>query len=151
MPHQNAKARTQRQTSGVWGHFHSVTTSLGDILRYSLSFTDEAVAPGEELRHFESYLSIHKHRFGDKLNISMEGPELKLQPILDKNFRHGLPYKEACWDINKSCSIKRPAAPRPSATPRWSRAYPTKRAGSARALHVPCASGRAVRVRVYEL
>ena len=26
-----------------------------------------------------------------------------------------------------------------------------KRAGSARALHVPCASGRAVRVRVYEL
>lgn len=88
---------------------YSVTTALGDILRYSLNFTDETVALGEELHYFESYLSIQKQRFGDKLHISIDVPKgletapvpkLILQPILENSFRHGLPEKEACWDIS---------------------------------------------------
>ena len=88
---------------------YSVTTALGDILRYSLNFTDETVALGEELHYFESYLSIQKQRFGDKLHISIDVPKelgaapvpkLILQPILENSFRHGLPDKEACWDIS---------------------------------------------------
>lgn len=54
---------------------YSVTTALGDILRYSLNFTDETVALGEELHYFESYLSIQKQRFGDKLHISIDVPK----------------------------------------------------------------------------
>lgn len=88
---------------------YSVTTALGDILRYSLNFTDETVSLAEELHYFESYLSIQKQRFGDKLHISIAVPgeiaaapvpKLILQPILENSFQHGLPDKKACWDIS---------------------------------------------------
>ena len=88
---------------------YSVTTALGDILRYSLNFTDETVSLADELHYFESYLSIQKQRFGDKLHISIAVPgeiaaapvpKLILQPILENSFQHGLPDKKACWDIS---------------------------------------------------
>ena len=61
---------------------YSVTTALGDILRYSLNFTDETVSLAEELHYFESYLSIQKQRFGDKLHISIAVPgEIAGSPV----------------------------------------------------------------------
>ena len=83
---------------------YSVTTALGDILRYSLNFTDETVSLAEELHYFESYLSIQKQRFGDKLHIRIAVPgeiaaapvpKLILQPILENSFQHGLPDKKS--------------------------------------------------------
>lgn len=88
---------------------YSVTTALGDILRYSLNFTDETVPLSEELHYFASYFSIQKQRFGDKLHISISVPQeitaapvpkLVLQPILENSFQHGLSDKEKYWDIS---------------------------------------------------
>ena len=81
---------------------YAVTTDLGDILRYSLNFSDETVALREELRYFESYLSIQKLRFGDKLRVSIDVPEalsgalvpkLILQPLVENAVSHGLEGK----------------------------------------------------------
>ncbi len=88
---------------------YSVTTALGDILRYCLNFENETVALGEELHYFECYLSIQKQRFGDRLHVSIDVPaelgavpvpKLILQPILENSFQHGLSEKEKGWDIS---------------------------------------------------
>ena len=87
---------------------YAVTTDLGDILRYSLNFSDETVALREELRYFGSYLSMQKLRFGDKLRVSIDVPEalsgalvpkLILQPILENSFSHGFTEKGRGWDV----------------------------------------------------
>ena len=87
---------------------YSVTTALGDILHYSLNFTNETVTLKEELHYFESYLSIQKQRFGERLRINIDVPaglqdalvpKLILQPILENSFQHGLPEKSKGWDI----------------------------------------------------
>lgn len=87
---------------------YSVTTALGDILRYSLSFSREMVQLREEIRYLESYISIQNHRFGNKIELKIESqpkllsamiPKLILQPLLENSFSHGLPEKVGPWDI----------------------------------------------------
>lgn len=90
---------------------YSITTALGDILHYSLNFSKKTVALREELHYFESYLSIQKRRFEDRLNVSIDVPEqlqtalvpkLILQPILENSFQHGLSQKGKGWNISIS-------------------------------------------------
>lgn len=87
---------------------YSVTTALGDILRYSLSFSREMVELREEIRYLECYISIQNHRFGNKIKLRIESrprllsamiPKLILQPLLENSFSHGLPEKTGPWDI----------------------------------------------------
>ena len=87
---------------------YSVTTALGDILRYSLSFSREMVQLKEEIQYLESYISIQNYRFNNKIMLRKEIapdllsamiPKLILQPLLENSFAHGLPEKTGPWDI----------------------------------------------------
>ncbi len=87
---------------------YKITTALGDILRYSLNFSDEMVSLREEIEYFKAYLMIQNERFGNriKLEINMEDPlldylipKLILQPLIENSLEHGLSGKSGEWRI----------------------------------------------------
>ncbi|MBM7563662.1 cache domain-containing sensor histidine kinase [Paenibacillus sacheonensis] len=88
-----------------------MVTSLSDFFRYSLSKGRSIIPIEDELRQVESYLSIHKFRFKDKLDYALRiEPEvyghltvkLVLQPLVENSIvhgiekRHGKGYVEIC-------------------------------------------------------
>jgi two-component system, sensor histidine kinase YesM len=87
---------------------YKITTALGDIMRYSLNFSDEMVSLKEELEYFKAYLMIQDERFGNRINleINMEPPiyqylipKLILQPLIENSLEHGLANKSGEWRI----------------------------------------------------
>jgi sensor histidine kinase YesM len=87
---------------------YRITTALSDIMRYSLSFSDEMVCLKEEIQYFQSYLMIQNERFGNRihLDIKIPGnlmdyliPKLILQPLLENSLEHGLNNKPGEWQI----------------------------------------------------
>lgn len=87
---------------------YKITTALGDIMRYSLNFSNEMVSLKEELQYFESYLTIQNERFGNKINLEINisanfmdylMPKLILQPLLENSLEHGLTNKTGEWRI----------------------------------------------------
>ncbi len=93
---------------------YRITTALGDIMRYSLNFSDEMVSLKEELEYFKAYLMIQDERFGNriKLEINMEEelfdyqiPKLMLQPLIENSLEHGLSGKSGDWRIILSGSL----------------------------------------------
>jgi len=87
---------------------YKITTALGDILRYSLNFSDEMVSLKKEIEYFKSYLMIQDERFGNRINleISLEEsllqyqiPKLILQPLIENSLEHGLANKSGEWRI----------------------------------------------------
>lgn len=87
---------------------YDVTVELSDILRYSLSFNKEMVPLREELRYLDSYLSIQKSRFGERMQVEQEVdpallespiPKLILQPLIENSLEHGLAGKGGVWRI----------------------------------------------------
>lgn len=82
-------------------------TDLAGYLRSTLNHEDvERVPLGEELRSAREYLAIEKHRFGERLQVTMEVeseaekvavPVFLLQPLLENAIHHGLePSKLPC-------------------------------------------------------
>jgi len=75
---------------------------LGDFYRNNLSNMDSLVDLHTELKHVDSYLTIERARFGEKLQVDFEieesvrcmVPPLLLQPIVENAVQHGvLPKK----------------------------------------------------------
>lgn len=88
---------------------YSMVTSLGDILRYSLNFTNEMVSLDEEIRYLEGYLNIQNERFDNKINIQIHIdnnatdcliPKLILQPLVENSLEHGFIGKQGNWQID---------------------------------------------------
>jgi sensor histidine kinase YesM len=87
---------------------YKITTALGDIMRYSLNFSNEMVCLREEIEYFKAYLMIQDERFGNRINleINMEEtvldyliPKLILQPLIENSLEHGLSGKSGEWRI----------------------------------------------------
>lgn len=87
---------------------YKVTTALGDIMRYSLNFSDEMVCLREEIQYFRSYLTIQDERFANRISLELGIPEelmdylipkLILQPLLENSLEHGLSDKAGEWKI----------------------------------------------------
>jgi len=85
----------------------SMTEALANFFRYTISSLDKLVTLEEELTIIETYFTIQKFRFGDKLNLSIEFdeteedllilnyklPKLILQPIVENAIYHGIEKK----------------------------------------------------------
>lgn len=78
--------------------------NLSSLARYSLSEFDHIVQLGAECHVIQSYLSIQKIRFGDRLtydiqlpaeSLSLEIPAMILQPLVENAIIHGIEPKEA--------------------------------------------------------
>jgi len=77
----------------------TLTQSLADYLRFSLSKSDEDQAPlGEELHALENYLQVEKIRFGanlvcridaDQETRSLKTPRHLVQPLLENAIKYG--------------------------------------------------------------
>ena len=77
----------------------TLTQSLADYLRFSLSKSDEDQAPlGEELNALENYLHVEKMRFGanllcridaDQETRSLKTPKHLVQPLLENAIKYG--------------------------------------------------------------
>ncbi len=87
---------------------YKITTALGDIMRYSLNFSNEMVCLKEELEYFKAYLTIQNERFGNRIRLEINIPEelmdylipkLILQPLLENSLEHGLSNKSGEWRI----------------------------------------------------
>lgn len=89
-----------------WGKNQEVvlmTSSLAKLLRRSISNEQEAVTVAEEVEYTETYLTIQKMRYKDKLEYEiLVDPEilqksvikLILQPLVENAIYHGIKYKE---------------------------------------------------------
>lgn len=89
-----------------WGKNQEVvrmTSSLAKLLRRSISNEQEAVTVAEEVEYTETYLTIQKMRYKDKLEYEiLVDPEilqervikLILQPLVENAIYHGVKYKE---------------------------------------------------------
>ncbi len=93
---------------------YHITTALSDIMRYSLNFSDEMVPFREELKYFQSYLTIQNERFGNRISLTINIaeelmdyliPKLILQPLLENSLEHGLTNKKGEWKINLSGNV----------------------------------------------
>jgi two-component system, LytTR family, sensor kinase len=76
---------------------------FADFARYTFSSTDQFATFADELRAIDTYVSIERARFGDRLNVSLRvAPEvlgvpvpfLVLQPLVENALQHGLYRKE---------------------------------------------------------
>lgn len=81
----------------------SMATALGSTMRYSISVSEPLVALREELAYVESYLTIQKLRFGDRLHALIDVPEymmgytvprVSIQPLVENAILHGLEGRE---------------------------------------------------------
>lgn len=76
-----------------------VAKALAKIFRYSIDRGREAASIGEELSNVESYVTILRHRYGERFDFSVDVssevrdatcPRLILQPIVENAFVHGI-------------------------------------------------------------
>jgi len=77
----------------------SVVVALADLLRYSISGSQDVVSIKQEIDHIESYLIIQKVRFEDRFTYSIDVsedilekniPRLLIQPIVENAIVHGI-------------------------------------------------------------
>jgi two-component system sensor histidine kinase AlgZ len=83
---------------------------LSDLLRYALGASERHwVSLGEELNFVDDYLALQRLRYGDRLQIAIDGvsaavldcdcPPLLLQPLVENALRHDLDCHEGASDI----------------------------------------------------
>lgn len=86
-----------------------VIYNLSNMLRYTLKKADKVVSIEEELKYIESYLSLQKVRFGDRLNYVIDVsdniknqkiPFMSIQTFVENSIVHGLEGKEEGGIIN---------------------------------------------------
>lgn len=84
---------------------------LSDLLRYALSASlRDAVSLGEELQFVNDYTGLQRLRYGDRLQIHVDGddpqlhdipcPPLLLQPLIENALRHDLDCHSGRSDIH---------------------------------------------------
>lgn len=83
-----------------------MTEALATFFRYTISKVENLVSVEEELANCETYFSIQKYRFGERLHLEIECnpeereeiyrcrmPKLTMQPILENSIIHGTECK----------------------------------------------------------
>ncbi len=83
-----------------------MTESLATFFRYTITKVENLVSVEEELQNCETYFSIQKYRFGDRLTLTIQCdpedrgeifrcriPKLTMQPILENSIIHGTELK----------------------------------------------------------
>lgn len=79
-----------------------MTLALSNLFRSSISDQNELVPLETELKNIESYLTIQKYRYADKLNFKIDIPgelygclviKLMLQPLVENAIYHGIKEK----------------------------------------------------------
>jgi two-component system, sensor histidine kinase YesM len=87
-----AKTHKQQQISNM-------VEALGHLMRNSINFKEDIITIGQELQIADSYLTIQKYRFDDRLDVQMDIdpslmgcriPKLTLQPLLENSFQHAV-------------------------------------------------------------
>lgn len=88
-----------------------MVTALSDTFRLSLRRTDSAyVQVGQELEYLNSYLTLQKYRYGERLSYHFQVPQeirslfllrFLLQPVVENGIKHGIGLldKGGCIDI----------------------------------------------------
>lgn len=84
-----------------------ITTSLGNLLRISLSKTKSSFTIAQEMNIVENYIAIQKLRYPNRLAFTMDIPEefrdyqipkFTIQPLLENAIRYGLEeISEICY------------------------------------------------------
>lgn len=86
-----------------------MTSALAKLLRQSIGNDKEEVTIEEELIYVDSYLTIQKMRYNDKLEYTIDiDPEVKkeyivkftIQPLVENAIYHGLKYKDNKGNID---------------------------------------------------
>lgn len=87
---------------------YTISSIMGDMLRYSISSGDMNVMLCEEIKHIQNYLFIQEQRFSERFNIKFEVdpdiehysiPKFILQPLVENAFEHGLQPKRGKWEL----------------------------------------------------
>jgi len=77
--------------------------TLSQVFRRSLSYRCNMITLADEIEYINTYLSLEKARFGEKLQVKMkvdprvmgvQVPILTLQPLVENSVVHGLAPKE---------------------------------------------------------
>jgi two-component system sensor histidine kinase YesM len=77
---------------------YSLTSSLGDMMRYNMNTYESVVPLSKELKHIQAYFELQKQRFKQKIDIQVkvdpdladiQVPKMILQPIVENCFKHG--------------------------------------------------------------
>jgi len=77
----------------------SMVEALGNLMRNSINFKEDIITVKEELEIVNSYLTIQKYRFDDRLEFQLDVPsnfmkcripKLILQPLLENSFKHAV-------------------------------------------------------------
>ena len=93
-----------------------VTSALAQLFRSSISRDESLVRLAVEIEHVESYLTIQKMRYKDKLHYSIDiseemgslmVPKLILQPIVENAIYHGLKPLSKGGDVMISAKRRR--------------------------------------------
>ncbi|MDB5053355.1 MAG: hypothetical protein JWM44_1405 [Bacilli bacterium] len=88
-----------------------MVTSLGDLMRISISTEKEYISIEEEIKYISDYLFIQKTRFGERIHIDIRIddsllpiiiPKLILQPIVENALLHGVQVKKGKGLLNIS-------------------------------------------------
>lgn len=87
----------------------TITKSLANFFRLSLSNGNEKISLKDELTHVKEYLFIQKQRYEDKLTynfnideslLSYEVPKIIIQPIVENSIYHGIKNIQGTGIIN---------------------------------------------------
>lgn len=79
-------------------HIYRLISSLGKMMRYSMNTTETSVPLAKEIEHIRSYVELQRHRFDERLTLTLaleeetlaaEVPKMTLQPLLENYFKHG--------------------------------------------------------------
>lgn len=87
---------------------YQITLKLGKLLRSTVDNHESECSIGESIDLIESYLTIQKIRFGEKLHTEIDvqestrtcmTPKLIIQPMVENAIGHGLEPKAGDWHI----------------------------------------------------
>ena len=87
---------------------YTITIKLGKLLRSTIDNHESECTLKESMALIDSYLTIQKIRFGEKLHVHSEldptcemvkTPKLIIQPLVENSIVHGLEPKAGDWNI----------------------------------------------------
>lgn len=87
---------------------YTITIKLGKLLRSTIDNHESECTLKESMALIESYLTIQRIRFGEKLHVTtildpacamVKTPKLIIQPLVENSIVHGLEPKAGDWNI----------------------------------------------------
>jgi two-component system sensor histidine kinase YesM len=87
---------------------YTISIKLGKLLRSTIDNHESECSLKESMSLVDSYLTIQKIRFGEKLHVQLEleescsdilTPKLIIQPLVENSIVHGLEPKAGEWNI----------------------------------------------------